>query len=124
MAKSIAVPLAHRRASANDTASPVLYQRHSASTIMSGRPIPITANRMWKPSDPAISVRAACKSVMMNAPSLRPCPVTKSQLPAPCQIDGLAQDARRFLGRVETGGIFRLDEIQQELRLTLQRLRL
>ena len=58
------LPFAQRFASWRYTASPVRRQRHSASTISSGIAMPISANTMWKPSDSAIWVRAAKRSVM------------------------------------------------------------
>jgi len=44
----------------------VRRQVHSASTIISGIAIPISANTMWKPSDSAICVRAAKRSDMQE----------------------------------------------------------
>ena len=41
-------------------------QRHSASVIMSGMAIPMAAKTIWKPSDIAIWLRAAKRSVMMD----------------------------------------------------------
>src|SRR5207253_5629744 len=43
-------------------ACPVTCQRRSASTIMSGMAIPMTANTMWKARDTPICERAASKS--------------------------------------------------------------
>ena len=61
-ANRIAVPLAHRLASSRQIGSPVLRQRHSASTIRTGIPIPTTAKMMWKARDMAIWERAASRS--------------------------------------------------------------
>src|SRR5688500_12504476 len=62
-ANSTAVPFAQRRARSRYARSPVRRHRHSASTIRSGMAIPISAKMMWKPSDIAIWVRAARRSV-------------------------------------------------------------
>src|SRR5215204_2114908 len=62
-ANSTAVPFAHRCARSRYARSPVRRHRHSASTIISGIAIPISANTMWKPSEIAIWVRAASRSV-------------------------------------------------------------
>src|SRR2546422_7399735 len=45
-------------------ACPVTCQRRSASTIMSGMAIPMTANTMWKARDTPICERAARRSDM------------------------------------------------------------
>src|SRR5215204_5881723 len=62
-ANSTAVPFAHRCARSRYARSPVRRHRHSASTISRGMAIPISANTMWKPSENAIWVRAASRSV-------------------------------------------------------------
>ena len=64
MAKRMAVPVAHRLASAKETASFVRSQRHSAIAIIKGMATPIDAKIMWKANDMAICERAASRSVM------------------------------------------------------------
>ena len=55
--------LAHRRVSAIHTRSPVRFARYSAISSISGRPTPREANTMWKASETAIWIRAACSVV-------------------------------------------------------------
>src|SRR2546422_7636697 len=52
-------------------ACPVTCQRRSASTIMSGMAIPMTANTMWKARDTPICERAARRSDMEDRKSTR-----------------------------------------------------
>src|SRR5450756_2639590 len=66
-ANRIATPLAHCLASSRYSGSPVRSHRHSASTIIRGIPIPISANTMWKPREIAICERAASRSVTLYA---------------------------------------------------------
>jgi hypothetical protein len=50
-------------------------------------------------------------------------PIAQRVLALSGEIDGLAENPRCLLRRVEAGGVFRLDEIQVELRLALETLR-
>jgi hypothetical protein len=59
---TMAVPLAHRRASSSHTGSPVRIHHPSAMTMSNGMPMPMVAKIMWKPSDTAICRRAASRS--------------------------------------------------------------
>src|SRR5215213_512520 len=61
-ANRIAAPFDQRLARSRYSASPVRIHRHSAMTMRSGKPIPITEKMMWKASDIAIWLRAASRS--------------------------------------------------------------
>src|SRR5688500_13819725 len=48
----------------------------------------------------------------------------QGELALPRQVDRLAKDAQRLVGRVETGRVLGFDEVHVELRLPLEALRL
>src|SRR5712692_8120513 len=58
-AKRMAKPLAHFRASAIHTWSPVRFALNSAKDIAPGSPMPNATKKMWKMNDTAIWARAA-----------------------------------------------------------------
>src|SRR5690349_7903240 len=60
-ANSTANALHHRRAISYQTRSPVRMKRSSMNRSSHGRPMPKTANTMWKPSENAICSRAAVR---------------------------------------------------------------
>ena len=64
IAKRMDVPFAHGFASSRYAGFRVRSQRPSAMIMSRGMAIPATAKTMWKPSETAICVRAAVRSVM------------------------------------------------------------
>jgi hypothetical protein len=73
---------AHRRASAIQTRSPVRFARYSAISSISGRPTPREANTMWKASETAIWIRAACRVVSANTVELTSAGSPSGSIPA------------------------------------------